>query len=290
MKLLGSFPALITPFERGSLDERSLRRLVRFVLRAGSSGIVPCGSTGEAATLTDAEYRRVIQVAVEEANAKAPVIAGVGTNATEKARAMARGAAALGADGLLVLAPYYNKPTQEGLFLHFQAVARSVDRPIIVYNIPGRTAVNIQPKTIARLATACRNIVAVKEASGSLDQVSEILCLCPKGFTVLSGDDSLTLPMMSVGAKGVISVVANILPRQTARMCSAFLKKDPDTARRIHLEMFPLIKALFIETNPIPIKAAAAKLGLCKNEIRLPLTPISPDSAAVLLRELRRIA
>ena len=196
MKFAGSYPALITPFERGSLDERSLRKLIRFVLRGGSAGLVPCGSTGEAATLRHAEYRRVVEVAVEEARGKVPVIAGVGTNSTEKAKETARAAAALGADALLVLAPYYNKPTQEGLFLHFRAVAGSVDLPIVVYNIPGRTAANIQPKTIARMASSCRNIVAVKEASGSLDQVSEIVCLCPKTFTVLSGDDPLTLPMM----------------------------------------------------------------------------------------------
>ena len=286
MKLEGSIPALITPFDGGALDEASLRRLVRFLLRGSSSGIVPCGSTGEAATLSHVEYRRVIQIAVEEAAGEKPVIAGVGTNATAKAIEMAREAASLGADALLVLAPYYNKPTQEGLFQHFRAVARSVALPIVVYNIPGRTAVNIQPKTLARIALACRNVVAVKEASGSLDQVSEILCVCPKGFTVLSGDDSLTIPMMSVGARGVISVVANILPKDTASMCAAFLAGDMTTARRIHLKMFPLIKSLFVETNPIPIKAAASLLGLCRTELRLPLTAISPEARKSLVSAL----
>ena len=282
MKLGGSIPALITPFSGGALDEKSLRRLIGFVLRGGSAGLVPCGSTGEAATLTHVEYRRVIQIAVEEAGGKVPVIAGVGTNATAKAVEMAREAESLGADALLVLAPYYNKPTQEGLFQHFREVARATPLPIVVYNIPGRTAVNIAPKTLARIASACRNVVAVKEASGSLDQVSEILCLCPKGFTVLSGDDSLTLPMMSAGARGVVSVIANILPKDTARMCSAYLKRDGATAQRLHLKMFPLIKSLFVETNPIPVKAAAAMLGLCENELRLPLTPITADARKTL--------
>ena len=287
MKLQGSYPALLTPFRHGALDEAAIRNLVSRLIRGGSSGLVPCGSTGEAATLSAAEYRRVISIVVEEARRKVPVIAGVGTNDTAKAREMAETAASLGADALLVLTPYYNKPTQEGIFLHFQEVARTVRLPIIAYNIPGRTAVNIQPATMARMARACRNIVAVKEASGSLDQVSEILNLCPPGFTVLSGDDSLTLPMLAIGARGVISVVANILPQDTARLCTSFLKGDAGTAQRIHRKLFPLIKALFIETNPIPLKTAAAMMGICRNELRLPLTPISSEHAKLLARELR---
>lgn len=282
MKFVGSYPALITPFRRGRLDEPSLRGLVRYQLLGASAGLVLCGSTGEASTLRPQEYRRVIDICLREAAGKVPVIAGVGSNATWKTVELAREAQSLGVRAILVSAPYYNKPTQEGLFLHFREVARAVRLPIIVYNIPGRTAVNILPSTLARLAHALRNIVAVKEASGSLDQVSEILNLCPGDFTVLSGDDSLTLPMMSVGARGVVSVIANILPEETSRMCSSFLAGDTETARTIHSRLFPLVKALFVETNPIPIKAAAWKLGLCRNELRLPLTPIRPENLKTL--------
>lgn len=288
MRLQGCFTALITPFQEGFLDEERLRRLVRRQLAAGVSGIVPCGSTGEAATLSSEEYRRVVSVCVEEAAGKALVVAGVGTNATAKAVEQARAAASLGADALLVLCPYYNKPTQGGLFLHFKAVASAVRVPIVVYNIPGRTGVNLLPATLARLAKDCPNIRAVKEASGSLDQVSEILTLCPPDFSVLSGDDSLTLPMMSVGAKGVVSVVSNLVPRETSRLCAAALRGDFATARGLHLRMFPLIKALFIETNPIPVKAAAAALRLCANELRLPLTPISPENRRRLSQAMSR--
>lgn len=287
MKLQGSYPAVLTPFRKGMLDEPALRKLIRHLIRGGSSGLVACGSTGEAATLSPGESRRIISIAIQEARKNIPVIAGVGTNATEKAREMALAAAGLGVNALLLLTPYYNKPTQEGLFLHFQEVARSVRLPIIVYNIPGRTAINVQPATLARLARACPNVIAVKEASGSLDQVSEILNRCPAGFTVLSGDDSLTLPMMALGAKGVISVVANILPREIARLCSSFLDGDVRTAQRLHGKLFPLIKALFVETNPIPVKAAAAMMGLCENELRLPLTRISAENRKILVRALR---
>ncbi|MBI3549023.1 MAG: 4-hydroxy-tetrahydrodipicolinate synthase [Elusimicrobia bacterium] len=283
----GSYPALITPMRGGALDETAYRALVCRQIQGGSAGLVPCGSTGEAATLAPAEYKRLVQIAVEEAAGKIPVIAGVGTNATWRAVEEAHVAAALGADALLVLAPYYNKPTQEGLYRHFKEVAGAVRLPIVVYNIPGRTAVNIQPSTIARMAKDCGNIVAVKEAAGSLDQVSEILTLCPAGFTVLSGDDSLTLPMLSVGARGVISVVANLIPKDTARLCSSYLRGDTEKARKLHLEMFPLVKSLFIETNPIPLKAAAAMMGLCAEEIRLPLTPISAESRTKLRAALK---
>lgn len=287
MRLDGSFTALITPFRSSELDEAALRRLIRRQLRCGTAGLVPCGSTGEAATLHPHEYRRVIEIAVEEARGKLPVIPGVGTNSTDKAVALARQAESWGADALLVLVPYYNKPTQQGLYAHFKAVARSVRVPIVVYNIPGRTAVNLLPTTLARLARSASNIAATKEAAGSLDQVSEILTLCPRGFTVLSGDDVLTLPMMAVGARGVISVVSNLLPRENARLCAAALKGDFATARRLHLELFPLVKGLFLETNPIPVKAAARMAGLCGDELRLPLTPMTSANRRELRRRLR---
>ncbi len=288
MKNQGSIPALITPFKKGELDETALRKLIRRQLRAGSSGLVPCGSTGEAATLRPEEYRRVIEIAVEEAAGRVPVIPGVGTNSTEKTVAACRQVESWGADALLVIVPYYNKPTQEGLFRHFKAVARAVRIPVVVYNIPGRTGVNLKPATLARLAKSCKNITTTKEASGSLDQVSEILSLCPPGFTVLSGDDALTLPMMCLGGKGGISVVANIFPRENAKMCAAALKGDFRAARRIHFKLFPAVKGLFLETNPIPVKAAAEMAGLCRGEPRMPLTPMTPANRRILRRILKK--
>lgn len=288
MRFSGAYTALITPFNRGIVDEDALARLVRLQVKAGVSGLVPCGSTGEAATLSASEKERIVRTVIETALGKVPVIAGVGTNDTKKTVEAARAAEGWGADALLVLAPYYNKPTQGGLYLHFKAVADAVGLPIIVYNIPGRTGVNIQPQTLSRIAADCRNVLAVKEASGSLDQVSETLALAKPELKVLSGDDSLTLPMMSVGAAGVVSVVSNLLPKETSDLCRAALAGDFAKARRIHARLFPLIKALFIETNPIPVKAAAHAMGLCANELRLPLTPMSPEAWQKLHRELER--
>jgi len=288
MKFEGSYVALVTPFDsEGRLDEDAYRALVRRQLRAGTSGLVPCGSTGEAATLLHEEYRRCLEICMEESRGDTPVVAGIGANATWKAVELTREAESLGVDALLVLAPYYNKPTQEGLYQHFRAVARSTRLPVVVYNIPGRCAVNIAPKTIARLAKDCPNILAVKEASGSLDQVSEIVSLTPPSFVVLSGDDSLTLPMMSVGARGIVSVVANIAPKETQALCVAFLKGDLKKARALHLRLFPLVKSLFVETNPIPVKAALGLMGLCRPEPRLPLTPLSANARVGLKKSLK---
>ncbi len=289
MKLQGSITALVTPFSNGTVDEHALRLMIRRQLRAGINGLVPCGSTGEAATLRLDEYRRVIEITVEESRGRVPVIPGVGTNSTEKTVTQCREVAAWGVDALLLIVPYYNKPTQEGLFRHFRTAARSVRIPIVVYNIPGRTGVNLQPATLARLARACGNITTVKEASGSLDQITEILSLCPKGFTVLSGDDSLTLPMMSIGAKGGISVISNIFPAENVRLTAAALKGDFRTARKIHLRLFPAMKGLFLETNPIPVKAAAEMQGLCRGEPRAPLTKMTPANRKALRRILKKI-
>lgn len=287
MKFEGCYTALVTPFGKdGRLDEEAYRRLLHRQLKGGVAGVVPCGSTGEAATLTHEEGRLAVQIAMEETRGDIPVIAGVGTNATWKALELAREAESLGADAILLLCPYYNKPTQEGLYLHLKAVADSTGLPVVIYNIPGRTAVNLAPKTLAKLAKACPNVLAVKEAAGSLDQVSEIRALAPK-LTVLSGDDSLTLPMMSVGAKGVVSVVSNIAPKQTAELCRLFLKGETEKAERLHVKMFPLIKALFTETNPIPVKAALEMMGLCLGAPRLPLTPMTAEGKMALRKELK---
>jgi 4-hydroxy-tetrahydrodipicolinate synthase len=288
MKLEGSYVALVTPFDReGRLDEDAYRHLIHRQLKGGTRGLVPCGSTGEAATLMHEEYRRAIEIACDESRGEVPVIAGVGANATWKAVESAREAESLGADALLVLAPYYNKPTPEGIYQHFRAVARESRLPIVVYNIPGRTGVNILPKTLARMAKDLPTIVAVKEAAGSLDQVSEILTLTKPGFTVLSGDDSLTLPMMAVGAKGVVSVVANVAPKQTQALCEAALKGDHKRAAALHLKLFPLIKSLFIETNPIPVKAALSMMGACRPSPRLPLTVLSAENRPALKKALK---
>lgn len=290
MKFEGSYVALATPFDsEGRLDEDAYRDLVRRQLKGGTRGLVPCGSTGEAATLLHEEYRRCLELCMEESRGEIPVMAGVGANATWKAVELAREAESLGVDALLVLAPYYNKPTQEGIYRHFRAVARETRLPVMVYNIPGRTAVNVAPTTIARIAKDCPNVIAVKEAAGSLDQVSEIISLTPSSFTVLSGDDSLTLPMMAVGARGVVSVVANVAPKETQALCAAFLQGDIKKARALHLKLFPLVKALFIETNPIPVKAALAMMGLCRPEPRLPLTPLSAAARPTLRKALRNL-
>lgn len=288
----GCWTALATPFtKKGAVDEAALRKLVRYQLDGGVSGLVACGSTGEAATLTHDEYRRVIEVVLQESQGRVPVMAGVGTNATWKALELARECEALGVDALLVLAPYYNKPTQDGIHEHFGAVALATRLPIVVYNIPGRTAVNLAPKTIARLAKDFRNIVAVKEAAGSLDQVSEILALtrtASPSFVVLSGDDSLTLPMMAVGARGVVSVLSNIAPRETQRLCDLFLEGKTDEAAKLHLRLFPVVKSLFIETNPIPVKAALNLLRIGEDELRLPLTRLTAANRPALKDALKK--
>ena len=283
----GSYVALTTPFRGRAVDLKAWRRLVARQIEAGTHGLVPCGSTGEAATLHADEYAALVKAAVHEARGRVPVVAGVGSNATDKTVEQAKLAEKLGADALLVLVPYYNKPAQEGLYLHFRAVSRAVRRPIVVYNIPGRTAVNLLPATLARLAADCANIAAVKEASGSLDQVSEIVGLTRRDFCVLSGDDSLTLPMMSVGARGVVSVVANVAPAETAELCSSFLKGGFARARELHHRLLPLVKALFLETNPIPVKAAMGMLGLGSSDLRLPLTPLGEANAARLRQALK---
>jgi 4-hydroxy-tetrahydrodipicolinate synthase len=288
MKFEGSYCALVTPFDsEGRFDEDTYRELIRRQISGGTAGLVPCGSTGEAATLLHEEFRRAIEVACAESRGDVPVVAGVGANATWKAVETAREAESLGADALLLLAPYYNKPTQEGLYQHFRAVARETRLPIMLYNIPGRTAVNVTPATIARVARDCPNVIAVKEAAGSLDQVSEILALAPKGFTVMSGDDSLTIPMMAVGARGVVSVTANVAPKQSAALVTAFLKGDVKKAAELHRKLFPLTKALFAETNPIPVKAALGMMGLCRPEPRLPLTPLSAAARPALRKALK---
>lgn len=279
----GSIVALVTPFSNGKVDEAKLRELVEFQIKNNTDAISPCGTTGESPTLSHEEHKRVIQIVVEQVNKRIPVIAGTGSNSTEEAVDLTRFAKRVGADASLQVCPYYNKPTAEGQYRHFEKIAKEADIPIILYNIPGRTGINMTPETIARLSKI-ETIVAIKEASGSLDQVSQILSLCD--ITVLSGDDSLTLPMMAVGAQGVISVAANIVPKDVVSMTHHALKGAFDKARELHYKLLPLCKVLFIETNPIPVKAAMELLGMIRGELRLPLCPISENNAAVLKKAL----
>ncbi len=283
----GSIVAIVTPFKKGEIDERALARLVQFQIKNGTSGIVPCGTTGESPTLTMQEHKRVVAVTVEAAKKKIPIIAGTGSNSTQEAVELSIHAQRVGADAVLLVSPYYNKPSQEGLYLHFKTVAKSIDIPVILYNIASRTGINIEPQTIARLANDCKNIVGVKEASGSLDQMSRIKKLCGSGFDLISGDDALTLPLLAIGGVGVISVVANIVPRDVSAMIEAFLRGNIRKAQVLHYKLLPLVKAMFIETNPIPIKTAMGLLGLCEPDLRLPLCRMSNSNLKRLKLALR---
>ncbi len=271
----GTMTALITPFRNDEIDEIALRGLVEFQISGGVDALVPCGTTGESVTMTADERRRVIEIVIEQTAGRVPVIAGTGSNNTRQAIADTRHARTAGADAALVVVPYYNKPTQAGLLAHYRAIADASDLPIILYNVPGRTGINMTAETTLELAQHPM-IAGIKEACGSLDQVSELIAGAPEGFVVLSGDDSLTLPMMSVGADGVISVLSNIVPSAMAALTSACRREDYPRARDLHNELFPLMRAMFIENNPTAVKTAASLLGLCSDELRLPLTAMSP--------------
>ena len=282
----GSLVAIITPLKKGKVDEKALGDLIDWQIAQGTHGIVPCGTTGESATLTYEEHERVVAFTIEVTKRRVPVIAGTGSNSTDEAITLTRHAKKAGADGALLITPYYNKPTQEGLYRHYKAVAEAVDLPIVLYNIPGRTSVNMLPPTVARLSSI-KNIVAIKEGSGSLQQVSDIIQACGERMTVLSGDDALTLPMMVLGAKGVITVTANIVPKDMAKMVDAFAAGKLAEARKLHYKMSPLFTALFYETNPITVKEALGMMGRCSAELRLPLCPMASDMREKLSRVLK---
>ncbi|MDD4894269.1 MAG: 4-hydroxy-tetrahydrodipicolinate synthase [Candidatus Omnitrophica bacterium] len=283
----GSIVAIVTPFKGGKVDEKKLRDLIELHIKNGTSGIVPCGTTGESATLSFEEHDKVIEITIEQVNKRIPVIAGTGSNSTEEAIMLTRHAQKAGADASLQVSPYYNRPTQKGLYEHFKAIAQSVDIPIILYNIASRTGVNIEPETIAKLARDCKNLVGVKEASGSLDQMSRIKQLCGDNFELISGDDSLTLPVLSIGGIGIISVVANIVPRDVANLVAEFEKGNIKKAQEIHYKLLPLIKAVFIETNPIPVKTAMGLLGMCEPDLRLPMSAMLPENEEKLRKALK---
>ncbi len=271
----GSFVAMVTPFRNGKVDEAKLRELVEFHITHGTDGLIPCGTTGESPTLSHDEHHRVVEFVIEAARGRIRVVAGTGSYSTSDAIEMTKHAERVGAAGALVVNPYYNKPTQEGLYRHFRAVAESVAIPILVYNIQGRTAINVETDTMARLARDVKNIVGVKEASGSLDQMSQVIAACGPDFSVLSGDDNITLPLLAIGGCGVVSVIANIVPRETADLVHAALDGDWKRARDLHFRLFPLARAAFLETNPIPIKEAMAMAGMLEPEFRLPMCRMS---------------
>ena len=293
----GSIVAIVTPFsakggsasggKNSAIDEKTLANLVEFHVKNGTSAIVPCGTTGESPTLSTAEHERVIEICIAATKKRIPVIAGTGSNSTSEAVSLTEHAEKAGASAALIVCPYYNKPSQRGIYLHFKAIAESVDIPIIIYNIPGRTGRNIEPETIAKLAKDFKNIVGVKEASGSLEQMQTLKGMCPKKFLLLSGDDALTLPVLEIGGVGVISVAANIIPRDVADMVKAFEDGDSAKAERLHNKMLPLVNALFIDTNPIPLKIAMGLLKMCSPDLRLPLCEMSGENLAKLKTALK---
>jgi len=280
----GSFVAIVTPFKDGKIDEKKFKELIEFQIKNGTDGIVPVGCTGEAATLIHEEQKYIMKFAVDVVKKRVPVVSGAGSNNTAEAISLTKAAKKAGCDGILSIMPYYNKPTPEGQYRHYEAIAKSADIPVMVYNVPSRTGISIKPATVARLSKI-DNIVAIKEASGSLDQISQILSLCD--ITVLSGDDSLTLPMMAIGAKGVVSVVANIIPGEVHDMVSNFLEGDMKKAEELHYHILPLCKAMFIETNPIPVKTSMKMLGRLNGEFRLPLCEMEKENEPKLKKALK---
>ena len=283
----GTYTAIVTPFRNGLIDEAALEKLVKSQIKGGVDGIVPVGTTGESPTLDTDEHIRVIELAVRFAAGRVKVLAGTGANSTHEAVALTKRAEQAGADGTLQVAPYYNKPTQEGIFQHFREIAHSVRFPVVLYSIPGRCGVEIGVDTTARLARECTNVVAMKEAGGDADRVSRLLAACGPKFTVLSGDDSLTLPFMAVGAKGVISVASNVAPGPVSTMVRKFAAGDLKGALKLHQRLYPLFKNLFVETNPAPCKAALALMGMMTEEIRLPLVPVTAPTRALMEKTLR---
>lgn len=283
----GSLVAMITPFtESGEIDEQGIKELVEFQIKNGTNGIVPCGTTGESPTLSHEEHKKVVEITIKAVAGRVPVIAGTGSNCTREALDLTSHAKEVGADGALIITPYYNKPTQKGLYLHFKKIAEEIDIHIVIYNVPSRTGVNMLPETLAELAEF-KNIVAVKEASGNLDQMIQIVELCGDKITLLSGDDKLLLPVLSIGGKGVISVVANIIPQDVANMIKDFEEGNYQKAKELFLsKIYPLSNAMFYETNPIPVKTSARLMGLPSGDLRLPLSPMSENNLAKLKADL----
>jgi 4-hydroxy-tetrahydrodipicolinate synthase len=286
MQFKGAFTALVTPFSNGQLDEEAYRKLIEWQIQSGINGVVPCGTTGESATMSHDEHKQVIRICVDQVKGRVPVLAGAGSNNTAEAVELTRFAKEAGADGALLITPYYNKPTQEGLYQHFKRIASEVSMPFIVYNVPGRTSVNLLPATVARLNKDIPDVIGIKEATGDLNQVSQVLEYCGPDFQVLSGDDFTVLPLLSVGGCGVISVVSNILPDKMSALCSAWFAGDLAKAQEMHFLLASFSRMMFIETNPIPVKTALSLMGRIKLEMRLPLTPLGTANAETLKKFL----
>jgi 4-hydroxy-tetrahydrodipicolinate synthase len=286
MMFKGSIVAIVTPFKDGNVDEEAYRKLIEVQIEGGTSAIVPCGTTGESATLSISEHNSVIDIAVDAVNKRVPIIAGTGGNSTGEAIELTKHAKKAGADATLQVTPYYNKPSQEGLYRHFKAIAEAVPLPQVLYNVPGRTSINMAPETVARLAEL-PEVVAVKEASGNLGQMAEIINLAGDKITLLSGDDNLTLPVLAIGGRGVISVVANIVPRGPSDMVNAWEDGDVQRARDLYYKLLPLCQAMFYETNPVPVKTSLALMGRIEEELRLPLAPMAPANLERLKGTLR---
>jgi 4-hydroxy-tetrahydrodipicolinate synthase len=284
----GTYTAIVTPFKSGAIDEDALENLIKFQIKGGVDGIVPVGTTGESPTVNCEEHIRIIELSVKFAAGKIKVLAGTGANSTSEAIELTQAAECVGADGSLQVAPYYNKPTQEGLFQHFKTISKSTKLPIVLYSIPGRCGVEIGIETVKRLATDCKNIVGIKEAGGSCDRVSQLRAAAGSKFTVLSGDDSLTLPFMAVGAQGVVSVASNVIPKEISQMVKSFSAGKISAAMKLHEKFYPLFKDLFIETNPTPVKAALAMMKLIEEEYRLPLVPMNPKNWDALRTTMKR--
>ena len=287
MKLNGAFTALVTPFRDGKVDEEAYRELIEWQIQEGIDGLVSCGTTGESATLSHEEHETVIRICIEQAKGRVPVIAGAGSNNTREAVGLARFAKQAGADAILLISPYYNKPTQEGLYQHYKAISAEVSIPAVVYNVPGRTGVNMTPATVARLYKDIPEVIGLKEATANLTQISDILELCDDNFILLSGDDFTVLPTMAVGGNGVISVVSNIIPRDMRDLCAAYAAGDRKKALELHYKMQPLCRACFLETNPAPAKAALGMLGKCDPALRLPLVQLLPENREIMKKTLR---
>lgn len=282
----GSMVAIVTPFRNGKVDEKALGDLIEFHIKNGTDVIVPCGTTGESATLSHEEHHRVVEFTVQTVNKRVPVVAGAGSNSTAETVELAKYALKAGANGVLLITPYYNKPTQEGLYQHYKKVTDTVDIPVILYNVPGRTGLNMLPTTVARLREI-KNIVGVKEATGDLKQISELIRLCGRDFDVISGDDFTTLPLLAIGGAGAISVTANIIPADAAAMFDAFFAGKREEALKLHYKMEPLHSLMFIETNPIPVKTALALMGKINEEFRLPLCPMADANKEKLKKALK---
>jgi 4-hydroxy-tetrahydrodipicolinate synthase len=284
----GSIVALVTPFKKdGSIDEERLRFLINWHIKNKTDAILVCGTTGESATLSHPEHKSVVSIAVEEAKGRIPIVAGAGSNSTQEALDLASHAKKVGANAILVITPYYNKPTQEGLYQHYKKISREVKIPLIIYNVPSRTGINILPHTVARIYKDCKTVVGIKEASGSLDQITKIMTLVDRKFILLSGSDEVILPILSIGGRGVISVLANVMPKETHNLVSSFLESNYEKAKKLQLYLYNIIKALFMETNPIPVKTALGLMGLIEPNLRLPLYRMSEANTTRLRNILK---